>query len=374
MRVDNTRWAVLAAAGALVLAAAAWPAANALGLAGGSSPAPPHPANTPANPDAWTPSPGAQGRIRAESGLMQGFVALSSESRIAQVDVSTHLIVATRIRTDAARGVAVTPDGRKAYVADTGQYDVSAVDVVSGTAKKIFVGPYPQAVAVAPDGRSVYAAVTGGDTGAGGSDQVKVIDTATDRVTGTIRVGTAPHQIAFSRDGRRAYVAYAHGVAVVDTGTGEVTGRVSDPGGAQGVAVTPDGRRLLVTNPRGGDTWLVNTASGKVVAKIPTPDQPWGVAVTPDGRRAYVARMNAGSVAVLDLASRKVVGDIGVGRLPAPVAITPDGREAWVGNVFSGSVSVVDVASGRVAATIVGGAGTKPIDTAPQAIAFAPTP
>ncbi|MEV4259657.1 YncE family protein, partial [Spirillospora sp. NPDC049652] len=285
-------------AGLLVLAGAAWPAASALGLGGGgATPPPPHPANTPVNPDAWTPAPHADKRLRPEPGAPQGFVSLSSQGRVAQVDVATHMIVATRIRTDSAHGVAVTPDGLKAYVADTGQYDVAAVDVASGKATKIFVGPYPQAVAVAPGGRAVYAAVTGGDTGAGGADEVKVIDTGTDRVTRTIKVGTAPRQVAFSPDGRRAYVSYAGGVGVIDTGAGKVVRRIGGMAAAQGVAVTPDGRRLLVTDPRGGRTWLVDAASGKVTAKIATPDQPWGVAVTRDGRRAYVARMNADSVA-----------------------------------------------------------------------------
>ncbi|MFC4908014.1 YncE family protein [Actinomadura gamaensis] len=374
MPVKITRRAGLAVGALAVAAAAAWPTAGALGLTGGTTTPPPRPPNAAANPDAWTPAPGAQGQVKARAGATQAFVALSSQGRIAQVDVATHTIVATRIRTDAARGVAVTPDGRKVYVADTGQYDVAAVDASSGAAKKIFVGPYPQAVAVTPDGRAVYAAVTGGDTGAGGSDEVKVIDTAADRVTQTIKVGTAPHQIAFSRDGHRAYVTYAGGVGVVDTGTGKVVRKIADPGGAQGVAVTPDGRTLLVTNPRAGDTWLLDAASGKVRAKVSTPDQPWGVAVTPDGRKAYVARMNAGSVAVLDLRSRKVTGQVRAGKLPAPVAITPDGKEAWVGNVFSGGVSVIDTASDRVTTTIVGGTGTKPINAAPQSIAFAPTP
>ncbi|MEV4257866.1 hypothetical protein AB0J52_32290 [Spirillospora sp. NPDC049652] len=84
--------------------------------------------------------------------------------------------------------------------------------------------------------------------------------------------------------------------------------------------------------------------------------------------------MNADSVGVLDRAARKVVGQVRAGRLPAPVALTPDGREAWVGNVLSGSVTVIDTASNRVTATIVGGVGTKPIDAAPQSIAFAPAP
>jgi YVTN family beta-propeller protein len=84
-------------------------------------------------------------------------------------------------------GVAVSPDGRKVYVAGD---PVSVIDTETNTVTAtIPVGPGPLGVAVTPDGRKVYVAKRGL------SGTVSVIDTATNTVIATVPVGTEP--IAF---------------------------------------------------------------------------------------------------------------------------------------------------------------------------------
>jgi YVTN family beta-propeller protein len=58
----------------------------------------------------------------------------------------------------------------------------------------------PVGVAVSPDGRKVYVAN-------GGSGTVSVIDTATNAVTAEITVGVEPSGVAVSPDGSKLYVA-----------------------------------------------------------------------------------------------------------------------------------------------------------------------
>src|SRR6516162_8536041 len=76
-----------------------------------------------------------------------------------------------------------------------------------------------------------------------GSGNVSVIDTATNTVTATIPVGTAPFAVAVSPNGGTVYVANQHSnnVSVIDTATNKVSATITvgrEPGG---VAVTPDG-------------------------------------------------------------------------------------------------------------------------------------
>jgi YVTN family beta-propeller protein len=63
----------------------------------------------------------------------------------------------------------------------------------------IDVGDAPAGVAVTPDGATAYVANVVDDT-------VSVIDTATNTVTATITVGDGPIFVAVSPDGTRAYV------------------------------------------------------------------------------------------------------------------------------------------------------------------------
>ena len=77
---------------------------------------------------------------------------------------------------------------------------MSVIDTATNTVTAtITVGAGPVGVAVSPDGTRAYVTNLGDDT-------VSVIDTATNTVTATIPVGDDPVGVAVSPDGTRAYV------------------------------------------------------------------------------------------------------------------------------------------------------------------------
>ncbi|MWA01761.1 beta-propeller fold lactonase family protein [Actinomadura sp. LD22] len=321
------------------------------------------------------PDPGAG--PSDEQGVQTGstaYVALAGSGRVARVDVASHTVTSTAIRADAAEGVAVTPDGRKVYVAATAHYQVIAVDAATLRATPIVVGAHPQDVAVSPDGARAYTAVTGGDTGPGGSSTVAVIDTRTDTVARRIDVGAAPRRVAFAPDGKEAYVTTAGGLTVIDTAKGEVAGKVPGIPDAQGVAVSPDGSRVYATQPDADLLYVVDAARRTVTREVKAGAEPWAVTATPDGRKVYVADMNSDSAGVYDAAGRRHLADVPVGRLPASIAVTPDGSEVWVGNDMTGTVSVIDTSSDEVVTTIRGGSRAETLGASPLDIAFARTP
>jgi YVTN family beta-propeller protein len=84
-------------------------------------------------------------------------------------------------------GVAVTPDGSKVYVANAASNNVSVIDTASNTVIATTpVGAAPVGVAVTPDGSKVYVANSN-------SNSVSVIATPTNTVIGSpINVGTGP--------------------------------------------------------------------------------------------------------------------------------------------------------------------------------------
>ena len=99
-------------------------------------------------------------------------------------------------------GLAITPDGKHAYVANGGRRhgvgDHTATGAVSAT---IPVGSRPGlGVAITPDGKHAYVTNIGDGT-------VSVITTATGAVSATITVGNVPIGVAITPDGKHAYVA-----------------------------------------------------------------------------------------------------------------------------------------------------------------------
>jgi YVTN family beta-propeller protein len=97
-------------------------------------------------------------------------------------------------------GVAMLPNGSKAYVANTVSGTVSVIPLnianglISKPSKHITVGTEPYGLALTPNGSKLYVSNSR-------SDSVTVIDTATDLVVKTIfNVGPEPRGIAISND------------------------------------------------------------------------------------------------------------------------------------------------------------------------------
>lgn len=267
----------------------------------------------------------------------------------------------------ASTGVALAWTGQPLAYLSTSE-TISVIDTGDNTVvDTVLVGPGPQGVAVTPDGKRVYVANTGSSRP---NNTLSVIDTEDDTVVATIIVGFAPHGVAVTPDGKRVYVAngVAGGVSVIDTTTNTVVATVPGVGAFGDVAVAPDGKYAYVTNilnngPSGppDNVAVIDTTTNAVVATVPASD-PSSVSVTPDGKRVYVANVSSSSVSVIDTASNTVAATVplGLGVEPFGLAVTPDGKHVYVTNAgsfkVSPSVLVIDTATNIVSATVqVGG-------------------
>jgi len=162
----------------------------------------------------------------------------------------------------------------------------------------ITVGSDPAEVAVTPDGKHAYVTNHG-------SGNVSVIDTSTNAVVATVKVGSGPYGIAITPDGKHAYVADngSSNVDVIDTATNTVTATIGAGTGPYGLAVTPDGKTAYVSNQSAGTVTPIDTATGTAGTAIPVGTSPRQIAITPDGGTAYVANMGSASVTPIDTAT-----------------------------------------------------------------------
>ncbi|MFH9090278.1 YncE family protein [Streptomyces sp. NPDC017673] len=258
-------------------------------------------------------------------------------------DRYAHAAANSRIQTGESQDVAISPDGRRAYVTSPSTVFPTVRVIDTATTMEVDhvpVGHGPFGLTVTPDGRRVYVANAY-------SDSLSVIDTASDKVVDEIKVGSDPVDVVMSPDGRLVYVANSGygtptSLSVIDTATDKVVGRPGRLGDfTYGLAVTPDGRRLYVTDLLGSVS-VVDTATGKTTGgPIPVGSHPKDVVVSPDGHRAYVTNEHSDSLSAIDTSTNKVTDTIRVGG-PTRIALTPDGRHARITQSCRGSVSVID--------------------------------
>ena len=106
--------------------------------------------------------------------------------------------------------MALSPNGKKAYVANYGDNTVSVINIKKGTVHRtpITVGDGPQSVAFTPNGKKAFVANYNDHT-------VPVINVKKDTVQGApITVGNGPASVVFSPNGKKAYVVNANDYTV----------------------------------------------------------------------------------------------------------------------------------------------------------------
>jgi YVTN family beta-propeller protein len=301
------------------------------------------------------------------------FVYITGRLSVSVIDTATGLVI-TKVKVGGApKGIAITPDGKKAYVANYWNSNVSVIDTATNTVTAtVKVGSHPDGVAISPDGKKVYVTNPG-------SNNVSVIDTDTNTITATVPVGNRPEGIAVTPDGKKVYVTNGGNntapddtVSVIDTATNIVTATVPVGTHPRGIAVTPDGKNVYVANSYNRTVSVIDTATNTVTATVDVDNSPHEVVVNPTGTKVYVAGGN-GFVSVIDTSTRKVVTTMNVEKYPEEIAITRDGKKIYVvttgsyENNYRNTLSVIDTSNDTVSATLN-------IDVSPGGLAIIPEP
>jgi YVTN family beta-propeller protein len=260
-------------------------------------------------------------------------------------------------------GVAI--HGDTLYFADTGNDMVSIINAATLNPKNynptetdIHVGFEPGDLAVSPDGSQLWITDMGPETGPGSPTDIDVISLATDAVTATLPLPSAPAQIAFSPSGATAYVTTADGLWVFDTASDAVTGTIPGLGDPHGIAVSPDGSTVYVTDTRDNVVDVINAATVKVTGTIPVGQLPWGLVVSKDGSTVYVADPDSDQISVISTGTDTVTSTIPLAGGPATLALTPDGSQLWVCGITSAILTVFRTSDDSMAGTLnLGGYG-----------------
>ena len=291
---------------------------------------------------------GLSGATNTAHAQVRAYVTNTDCDTVAVIDTVTNTVVATVPVGNGPFGLAITPDGMRAYVANA-DGTVSVIDTVTNTViATVPVGGDPFGVAITPDGARVYVANSG-------STSVSVIDTGTNTVVDTISVGVFSLGVAITPDGSRVYVTTDESgpIMVIDTATRMVVSTIPAPGGFKplGVVIAPDGTRAYVED-QSEFLNIIDTASNTLVAHILQSVLHDALTITPDGTRIYASTPTSTTVSVIATSTNAVVNSIPLGNnSPTDSAVTPDGARLYLTHVQN-TASVIDTATNTLVAMI----------------------
>ncbi len=235
--------------------------------------------------------------------------------------------------------------GPFAYISNTASDDVWVVDILRREVVAVVdVDDDPRGIDISPDNSRVYVA-----NRRGGS--VSVIDTATNALTQNIVFSTSdivtatePYDVVVSADGEWLYVAMKNGgsengdgtVVVVDLPAGDIVAEVVLDGDAslEGIVVTPDGRKVYAAGR--GDMYAVDVSTTTTPTFLnANGDASRELVVSPDGAWVYAddGALNTGDDTSI------ITGDSSGER---GITISPNGQFLYSTNENS-SVRVVEI-------------------------------
>jgi DNA-binding beta-propeller fold protein YncE len=225
---------------------------------------------------------------------------------------------------------------------------------------RIPVGSDPHEVIASSDGKTAYVAIYGGGT----LHEINVIDLVAQKPLTNIdtRPLFGPHDVTFvdgklwfTAEGSKAVGRYDPATAKLDwsMGTGEDRTHM--------MYVTADSKKIYTTNVSSGTvSILVDTLiqPGKFAPSNAKPHEDWtqtiiatargseGFDVSPDGSELWTASAEDGTIFIIDLVSKKLTAKINANVLGANrVKLTPDGKMVFVSSLQTGELTIYDAKS-----------------------------
>jgi YVTN family beta-propeller protein len=215
------------------------------------------------------------------------------------------------------RSIAVSPDGRLAFVTTRGPDRIAMIDIASLEVVEMDgLGALPEAVAITPDAATLL--VTNFQSGtvsvigtAGMRRHLTSLAGARHRIAGAelvaqgaampIDVGVQPNALAIAAQRERAYVTNfgSRSVSVIDTAMPRLETTITDiDENPNAVAISPDGTLAYVSSFNKRIT-VIRTDTNAIVTSfrvLSTFDtRPTGVGIRPDGGALFVTNFNLSS-------------------------------------------------------------------------------
>jgi YVTN family beta-propeller protein len=269
---------------------------------------------------------------------------------------------------------AAAPAQQKLYVTNSAGDDVTVIDLATNKPiGAIKVGLHPHGIASPFDQSFLLVTVEGVDPG-----QLVWIDPATDKITRRMEVGPEPNQLAVTPDGKIAYVPVKDGRwQVIDLEKAKIIEEIYVGGRPHNTVCSPDGKRMYLA-PMGDPKKVViaDATTHKPVGEIPFSSVVRPIALSKDEKRLFAEVDGLVGFEMADVAERKMIQRVKDDLTEEEtkqdsrshgIGIRPDQKELWECDVEHHEVHVFDISGDKPKQT-----NTIPLGEAVYWLTFAP--
>jgi YVTN family beta-propeller protein len=275
--------------------------------------------------------------LQAASTPANALLVLEKEQNTLVIVDPASLTIAARVPVgDNPHEVAVSDDGRTAYVSNYGGNTIAVVDLVAQKPlAPIDLGALRQPHGLVMAGGKLYFT-------AEGAKVVGRYDPATRQIDWVMGTGqNRTHMVIVSKDLKTVFTSNVSSatISIIEQAAMQGPGGGRGPGGpggrgGPGGGGPPGGPGRGGPPPGGGQDWNITN--------IPVGQGSEGFDLSPDGKELWVANAQDSTVSIIDVAARKVVGTLPSTGSANRLKITPDGRYVFVSDMSGNDLLVID--------------------------------
>ncbi len=234
-----------------------------------------------------------------------------------------------------------------AYVVDYQSGTLTAVNLAQlRTTSSLPVAPHPVRVLERPGARQLYVVSEAGKVSVTAFPNLKILT--------TLDVGRSAKDLAFSPDGRSAYVLDPADQQLIfldwegvpgsspEARIPRVTTRLRLEGTPSDLALSPDGKTLVVAEASPDSITFIDAVTHAILGSTGVGKSPGPMAILPDNSKVFVADTGEEKVSVATLPGRKLLSHIEIGVRPAALLLKPDGGEIFILGESSSTLVIVD--------------------------------
>lgn len=266
-------------------------------------------------------------------------------------------------------GLGYSPDSKTLAVVSIASNSVTLIDTATNRVKgTIYVGRSPHEAFFTPDGHQLWVTVRG-------EDYVSVIDPKTMKETHQIKLANGPGMTVFGPDGRYGFVcsSFEPETMVIDARTLRIAARIRQASPfCPNIAVTPENDEVWITLKDAGKVQVFNAKppfEQKSVIETGPISNHVNFVNNRNGRFAYVTVGGLNEVKVFRRGlAPELVATIPTGSLPHGIWPSGDGSRVYVALENDGRVAAIDTLSNRVIANIPTGQTGQALVYIPRAV------
>src|ERR1017187_373537 len=324
--------------------------------------------------------------LRAANKPINALLVLEKEQNtLVIVDPASLTIVARVPVGNNPHEVAVSDDGKTAYISNYGGATIAVVDLT--TQKPL--APIDLGALRAPHGL-VFA---GGKLyfTAEGAKVVGRYDPSTQKIDWVVGTGqNRTHMVIVSKDLKTVFTSNVSSatVSIIEQGAGQGPGPGGGPGGpggrggpggpppggrggapdwnianipvgrgSEGFDLSPDGKELWVANAQDKTISIIEVSSKKVMQTIPSTGSANRLKITLDGKYVLVSDLSGNDLLVVDAATRKEYRRITLPASSEGLLMAPDGSHVYTTLNSRDAVAVIDLKTMTVVGEVKTGRG-----------------